>query len=444
MIQHQEKTSENKTQQPAANINRGTTAVQLKDNRQHSVVQQKLAKNSTASGLPIQRVKKNAAVTWGVTHLVQPAGDSLFGEGDGLTNELSPDKGGQLKQGDKLVIDDTPVIISRRGSNQENTRKREKDEEGEKVYEWVQVLAIIHNDRLPTSFAPNTMYVRKETINIQELPKLKDPTKNLIELRNIEDWEAEGIPLELAKIAVLWGDKGRLERRRSTGVIAINKEDRKKRYKGSGRHWEQEDDGWDVAKDMAHEKHKPTESDAKQWRIKAVIQGTNRLVGVLIVEERDGSLYLRWMIGNPHIKGGGTALLSAVKILLQTHATADTVVVTSAYTAKDSYTKADFVVNKDNADEDEDNADEDHKEKGDKEKDGDKEHPKGEEYNLTLSKADSGKNPIPKEYASFKPVPYGKNKEEEKEKPYLKNKKELDEEGDLREAMRILGLGPLD
>lgn len=443
MIQHQEKISENKTQAAAANINRGATAVQLKDNREHSVVQQKLSKNNTANEIPIQRVEKNAAVTWNVTHLVELTGGSLFGEGNGLTNELSPAEGGQLKQGDKLVIDDAPVLISRRGSNQENAPKRKEDKKGEKVYEWVQVLAIIHNTGLVTRFPANKMYVRKETIHVQEVEKPKDPTTNHIELRNIEDWEKEGMPLELAKIAVMWGNKGRLERRRSTGVIAINKEDRTKRYKGSGRYWGQEDDGWDVAKDMAYEKHKPTEPEAKQWRIKAVIKGTDKLVGVLIVEERDGSLYLRWMIGNPNIKGGGTALLAAVKILLQAHGTADKIDVTSAYTAKDSYTKADFVVNKDDQDE-EDNADEDHKEKDDKEKDGDKEHKKGEEFELTLSKADSRKKTIPEEYRSFVPIPYGKNKKEEEKEPHLNNKKELDEEGDLREAMRILGLGSLD
>lgn len=57
MMQHQEKTPENKTV-PASSINRGNTAVQLKDNREHSVVQQKLAEkasNQESSFTPIQR-----------------------------------------------------------------------------------------------------------------------------------------------------------------------------------------------------------------------------------------------------------------------------------------------------------------------------------------------------------------------------------------------------
>ncbi|WP_082564271.1 DUF4157 domain-containing protein [Flavobacterium sp. Root420] len=58
MIQHQEKTSENKTQVTAANINRGTTAVQLKDNREYSVVQKKLSEkiaDQESSPASIQR-----------------------------------------------------------------------------------------------------------------------------------------------------------------------------------------------------------------------------------------------------------------------------------------------------------------------------------------------------------------------------------------------------
>jgi hypothetical protein len=431
MTQQHIKISEDKVSSTAANANQGNNITRLQDNRQHTIVQQKLSENTTTSDLPIQRAVKDATVTWGVTHIVKLEGNSLFGNGDGLSNELNPSKGGQLKKGDILVIDDAPVLISRRGSNQENTKKREVDKKGENVHEWVQVLKIIHKPGQPIVFPPHEMYVRKETIQIQEKLAQKGTTKNEIELANIEDWEKEDMPKEITKIALLWGNKGRQERRRSLGVININKKDREKRDKGSGRYWEQEDDGWDVAKDMAYEKHEP-ESGKKQWRIKAVIKGTNTLVGVLIVEERNESpLYLRWMIGNPNIKGGGTTLLAAVKILLQSHDTAKKIDVISAYTAKESYTKAGFVVA-------EDDETEDHEEHA-KEEDKKKEHKKGEEFNLTLSKDDSRKTAIPEEYRSFKPKPY-KKVEPNDDPSYLEDKKELDEEDSLEETMKKLGL----
>jgi hypothetical protein len=415
------KISEDTSALTAANASQGNNITRLQDNRQHTIIQQKLSENTIKNELPIQRAVKNAEVTWGITHIVKLEENSLFGNEDGLSNELNPSKGGQLKKGDILVIDDAPVLISRRGSNQENTQKRKEDKKGEKIYEWVQVLKIIHKQGPPTIFSPNEMYVRKETIQIQEKLAQKDTTKNEIELANIEDWEAEGMPREIAKIALLWGNKGRHERRRSLGVIDINKKDRKERDKGSGRHWEQEDDGWDVAKDMAYEKHEP-ESGKKQWRIKAVIKGTNTLVGVLIVEERNESpLYLRWMIGNPNIKGGGTALLAAVKILLKSHDTAKKIDVISAYTAKESYTKAGFVVAKND----------EHEE--------DKVHKKGEEFNLTLSKESFKEEDITKEYSSFKPKPY-KEVEPNDDPSFLEDKIELDEEVSLEETMKELGL----
>ncbi|MFC4479515.1 hypothetical protein [Flavobacterium chungangensis] len=433
MTQQHIKISQDTSALTAANANQGSNITRLQDNRQHTIVQQKLSENTTTSDLPIQRAVKDATVTWGVTHIVKLEGDSLFGnvKGDALSNELKPSEGGQLKKGDILVIDDAPVFISRRGSNQENSQKRKEDRKGEKIYEWVQVLEIIHKQGPPTIFSRNEMYVRKETIQIQEKLAQKETIKNEIELANIEDWEKEDMPKEIAKIALLWGNKGRHERRRSLGVISINKKDREKLDKGSGRHWEQEDDGWDVAKDMAYEKHEP-ESGKKQWRIKAVVKGTNKLVGVLIVEERDESpLYLRWMIGNPNIKGGGTALLAAVKILLQSHDTAKKIDVISAYTAKESYTKAGFVVA-------EDDETEDHEEHA-KEDDKKNEHKKGEEFNLTLSKDDSRKTAIPEEYRSFKPKPYKKVQPND-DPSYLKDKKELDEEDSLEETMKKLGL----
>ncbi len=265
-----------------------------------------------------------------------------------LSNELSPGEGGQLKKGDELVIDDAPVVISRRGSNQENQEKRKKDKKGDQEHEWVRVLKIKHQGGRVINFEDRDLYVRKETITMTKAPEELVKKNNEIELQNISDWEKEGMPERIGAIARKWGKLGRLKRSRSTGIINMNKEDREERYKGSGRFWEQEDDGWDVALDMAYGTHKK-ESGKRQWRIKAVMKGTGDLVGVLIVEEReDHPLYLRWMIGNPEIKGGGTALLAAVKRLLLNE-DVEQVDVTSAYSAKESYTKGGFKVQNPNA-----------------------------------------------------------------------------------------------
>ncbi|MET3026587.1 hypothetical protein ABXT06_07930 [Flavobacterium sp. UW10123] len=431
MTQQHKKISENETTVIAANATQGNNTTKLQDNRKLSVVQRKLSENITTSDLPIQRVIKNATVTWGVTHIVKLEGNSLFGNDHGLSNELKPSEGGQLKKGDTLKIDDAPVLISRRGSNQEIAKKREEDKKGEKVYEWVRVLKIIHNDGGEMSFDTNEMYVRKETIHVEEKSEHKAVKNNDIELENITDWKKERMPEQLAKIAVLWGNKGRHARTRSTGVIAINKADREDREKGSGRHWEQEDDGWDVAKDMAYETHVPFYKDLRQWRIKAVEKNTKELVGVLIVEElQDSTLYLRWMIGNPNIKGGGSALLAAVKKLL-TQTGAASIEVTSAYTAKESYTKAGFVVAEDH--------EEDHEEHSG-EKDKKEEHKKGEEFNLTLSKESFTEEGIHKDYRSFKPEPYTKAQSEEESIP-IKDKEELDEVSpeEIMKKLKLVG-----
>jgi hypothetical protein len=346
---------------------------------QHTIQQQ----------MPIQRIVKNAAVAWSITHIVEQTGDSLFGDKTALANELNPRDGGQLKKGDKLIIDDAPVIISRRGSNQENKPKRAEDEKGNKVYEWVQVLKIIPQDGPEIEFSKGKrMYIRKETITIEKREDEERPgARNEIELQNIKDWDKEQIPGELGGISDKWRKQGALTRTKSKGVIDIDKMDMapKKdggREKPSGRYWDQYDEGVNVADDMASEEHEPFEPTKRQWRIKAVEKNSGVLVGVLIVEERKGdSLYLRWMIGNPEIRGGGSALLSAVKILLNKPDTENSIEVTSAYSAKDAYTKAGF------------------------KEEGDGMVRPGEEFTLTLS--NEGRiGAIPKDYQDFEPEPY--------------------------------------
>lgn len=63
MLQNQEKTSENNSQIPAAKINSGNTAIQLKDNRETSVIQQKLTEQSTIKQTSFTPVQKKASNT---------------------------------------------------------------------------------------------------------------------------------------------------------------------------------------------------------------------------------------------------------------------------------------------------------------------------------------------------------------------------------------------
>lgn len=351
------------------------------------------SKNSmsgTGGVLPIQRVRKDAEVVWGITHIVKQTEGSLFGEGDALENELSPREGGQLKKGDRLIVDDAPVIISRRGSNQERPDVREEGATGDIVHEWVKVLAITpqHGSKLEFG-ARSEMYVRKETIVLLEKQGREAGVRNEIELHSIKDWEGEQIPDQLRYIAGKWRKQGQLRRTKSAGVLRIDEADREERDKPSGRNWDQYDEGVDVANDMAHEDHEQFEPEKRQWRIKAVERDTGVLVGVLIVEEREGEpLYLRWMIGNPEIKGGGSALLSAVKTLLGKGDTENSIEVTSAYSAKGAYTKSGF------------------------EEQGDADVEKGDEFELTLTNEVATATPIPEAYRGFNPKPYNPPAEE--------------------------------
>jgi len=186
-------------------------------------------------------------------------------------------------------------------------------------------------------------------------------------------------------IAEKWKRQGELRRTKSKGVLDIDAldmaaSDEGGREKPSGRNWDQYDEGVNVATDVASETHAPFDGNG-QWRIKAVNEETGELVGVLIVENQD-PLYLRWLIGNPEIKGGGSALLAAVKKLLSQHSS-NAVQVTSAYSAKDSYTKAGF-----------------------KEKDQEARVLPGEEFELILTKQDEGALTIPETYRGFEPEKY--------------------------------------
>lgn len=65
MAKHQQKLSENKTEKIAANISGGKTTVQLKDNREPSVVQKKLSDKTTkpeSSFAPIQKKNNNTGL----------------------------------------------------------------------------------------------------------------------------------------------------------------------------------------------------------------------------------------------------------------------------------------------------------------------------------------------------------------------------------------------
>jgi len=69
-----------------------------------------------------------------ITHLVHEDEGSIF---EGFEVEF-----GELSPGQKLVIDDEDIIVSRRGPNQENTENRERDRVGPQIHDWYHVLVV--------------------------------------------------------------------------------------------------------------------------------------------------------------------------------------------------------------------------------------------------------------------------------------------------------------
>jgi len=101
----------------------------------------------------------------GITHLVHEDEGSIFEGFEVESGELSP--------GQKLVIDDEDIIVSRRGPNQEINR--EQDRLGPQIHDWYHVLVVNGVD-----VREKQLYVRDKTFVADDSPYesgvLKDPT----------------------------------------------------------------------------------------------------------------------------------------------------------------------------------------------------------------------------------------------------------------------------
>ncbi|OQP68267.1 hypothetical protein [Niastella populi] len=314
--------------------------LQLKTRAQNPLQLKQPASNpiqlQTAKSQVVQRVEREATVVWEITHLVEEQEDSLFGGADALANELPVNKGGQLTKGQKLLLDDEPVMLSRRGANQENAGKRAADKKGSHSHQWIRVLGIINGDGGKIDLSKQNVYVRKETITFTSVaPDKGRPAPKDIEVVEVENWEEEEMDAALQQINDEWIALGKKKRRRSVGLEKRNKKEMEKNELCSCPVWDQFDEGPDVASDMMNEEDRqPYGVTKKLWIYKAVYKGEGEPIAVMIIETRADKLkageesddeeiegpqylYVRWLVGHPAKGGGGSELIKKAKALLE-------------------------------------------------------------------------------------------------------------------------------
>jgi hypothetical protein len=123
----------------------------------------------------VQRVPIEAKVSWNITHVVEENNGSLFnGEEIGAL--------GELEFGEKLVVDNEDVFVSRRGGNQENSGRRNDDRQAEPGRNWYRVLILKGQDVRSLS-----LYVREETIARSDSTDYLD---QLVSTSNMGGWNA--------------------------------------------------------------------------------------------------------------------------------------------------------------------------------------------------------------------------------------------------------------
>lgn len=249
---------------------------------------------------------------WGVTHAVKPDHESLFGpRDDAFRNEVA-----ELQQGQRIVIDDEDIFRSRRGGNQEMEQNRKRDEAGHLVNNWFKLLRVADEDHSGGG------YVREETIALDrgKGERLK------FETTEAEKKEAMNASAHIHKA---WKN-ARLRRRMSKDAWHKWEE---KREKGGGEpkfpketspSWDQFEEGVAVSDDLSGENMYKTIDDAKEYGDSDqqifVTHAANRPAGVLVLSKREGlpgsdgkAWFLRWLLGNPELKGAGKTLMDLAK-----------------------------------------------------------------------------------------------------------------------------------
>jgi hypothetical protein len=355
----------------------GVKAMQMKSGS----VSNKSAKEQNSS-LPLsvfQMKRRDAIVTWGVTHLVKAQGDSLFGaeEKDGWKAGELPVEEGELTQGKPIVVDDEIVFMSRRGSNQEDEEKRKKDHKQELNQKWNLVYEVDETD-----YEDQDVYIRSETIRYT-----KDEPKERKDIGIVEMPE-ENVPEQLLterllQIQAAWAQVA-LKRRRSIDQVKYKNKKEEEAQNGedqvvddeqvdkeedtlpeglsSGWNWDQYDEGEDVAGEMAIPDYREFGLSDQPTNFMLTAHYTGEEVDIpiayLMMEKNTRKkrlfkddfehvppepefFYIRWLVGDPIKKGGGIKLMTEAK--RKAFENQLVIYVQVAYSAVDKYAEFDVV-----------------------------------------------------------------------------------------------------
>jgi hypothetical protein len=378
MLAHTEKTRESRSVVNPVSQRRssGESAFSSVDDRPQALAQrrqQELANNSphvkqlqayqemandragAGSGKPVQRVQRDARVTWAVTHLVRVQdygeGESLFGNGDDWQSGEVPPELGQLSYGQSIVVDDEEMFMSRRGANQEDPSRREQDRNaGGLKHKWLKVLAVDRDGELQQ--APEHAYVRAETIGL--IGGVEKPSRKEIGVIPHGPEENDAVSRDLEGFHEAW-QRAAAKRRRSIGQVEMDFEGRtitddvERAEITSGWNWDKYDEGEDVSGYMKDpEERKPLEEDAEQHTLSAnyVTEQGREPIAYMVLEVRDYGqgpfMYIRWLIAHPNKGGGGSALVEEAKNRLDNQSTCTELRVESAYSAVSWYESLGF------------------------------------------------------------------------------------------------------
>ncbi len=272
---------------------------------------------NSGSAQPVQRAIEEAEVTWGITHVVKEQGGSIYGTGNPDDEEFDPLE--ELIQGQKIIINDDDIFVSRRGANQEEKENRDEREDARPSIPWVRVHAIknVENGGWENVTSRN-VYVRAETVKIVpkvETEKSKGPFKK-VDITEINGWSME-MDLALHKIETEWL------------LLGGNPNKDKGEKECSGDEWNQADEGADVANELTDPDNRTNRGEPHldmpkyQRTFIAHYEGERDPIAVMMVEMRFEDftqkdlkhLYIRWLVGSPTRQGGGSKLVGKAKQL---------------------------------------------------------------------------------------------------------------------------------
>ncbi len=318
--------------------------------------------NASQSSSVFQMKRREAVVTWGVTHLVKAQAEgldneSLFGEKgkDGWKAGELPVEEGELSRGQPITVDDELIFMSRRGRNQENEDNRLADGEKEMKHKWNLVLAVGEVD-----YSAKNAYIRSETIELANEPKEIMPIQTVeMTQEDLAQTQAQ-VTEQLTAIKNAWADEARNRKRNKDQVkYKGNPDALEARELSSGWNWDQFDEGEDVAEKMARPDYREFTVSDKQTNlmVKAHYQGESVDVPIAFLmmeedtsaerpleddEQAENFFYIRWLVGHPVKKGGGTVVMNIAKQKAIDNQLP--IYVEVAYSATDWYKKAGFQV----------------------------------------------------------------------------------------------------